>query len=115
MDDIEKNKATLKVLNDKYDEILSTYEKYPEELTGNYDSEKLNKEINQRFKVLREEVVDIVDKSNIAKKDHQVYSDKLDESKIVFGRVEELKKLKSSVGTDVEETERNIERIQVLF
>ena len=90
-------------------------DKYPQELPDRYDIEKENEDLNKRFRILDEDVVDLVEKSNSEKKAFRAFSDKIDESVAVLDQIEEAKKIKYPVGIDVEETERNIERIQVIY
>ena len=88
---------------------------YPDALSDRYEIEKDNGDLNRRFKVLNEDVEDLVKKSNAGRKAYKAYSDKIEESLSILGQIEEAKIIQHPVGIDVEETERNIERIQVVW
>ena len=114
MADVDKNKGTLEEVNDAYENLLAVVEKYPAALSDRYDFEKNNEDINRKFKVLSEDVEDLVKKSNTSKRAVQVHSGKIDESMAVLDQIEEVKKAKRPVGIDIEETERNLEHLQVI-
>ena len=90
-------------------------DKYPEELPDRYDIEKEMEDLNKRFGVLDDDANNLVQKSNSEKKAFRVFSEKIDESMAVLGQIDEVKKMKYPVGIDVEETERNIESLQVIY
>ena len=90
-------------------------EKYPDALSNRYEIEKDSDDLKRRFKALNEDVEDLVTKSNAGRKAYRAYSDKIDESLSILGQIEEAKIMKHPVGIDIEETEQNIERIQVIL
>lgn len=111
---MEPKKDEVRELNERYDSLLATSDKYPEELTGRYDLEKDNDDLNKRFNELNERIVELVEKSSTAKRAYQEHCNKLDEGRSLLDQTEQVRMLKMPVGIDVEETERNIEHIQVM-